>query len=317
VRRARRLHAEVLVGAAAAMPVRVGVETSMLRLDAVARADDLPLFPSRASTFGGLVVPLAHHPLRWIAAAPGSLTLSLSPMRRATLRAPPESRPCEDLRLRPVPPFEPVELPPPAARRRLLLGPGVWNLYPAPDSRDGPSAAFDLVRGDTVWLLEEGPARWARVLWTTDLAAIFGWVDRRTHVRPALGHGYGTGTGSHHPSTCLRPTTCTADVPLLAIDRGEPRLVGRVLRGAAVRVGVSDGGRTPVYVCDPDVEWADGVVVFIPSDRAGACDAPPPVAPRTSPAAVPPHRSLQGTIPEHCAAQLNTAAVQETPFTHA
>lgn len=70
------------------------------------------------------------------------------------------------------------ELPPPAARRRLALGPGVWNLYPAPDARGGPSAAIDLPPGEAVWLLEEGPARWARVLWTTDTAAVVGWVDR-------------------------------------------------------------------------------------------------------------------------------------------
>jgi len=272
VLRARRLRAEVPVGEAATAPVRVVVETSMVALDGVAHADALPLYPARATTFGGLVVPLAHHPLRWTSAALGSLTLSLSPMRRATLRAPPEPRPCDALRLRPAAPFEPDGLPPPAARRRLALGPGVWNLYPAPDARGGPSAAIDLPPGEAVWLLEEGPARWARVLWTTDTAAVVGWVDRRTHVRPALGHGGGTGSGVARPPSCLRTTTCTAELPLLAVDRGEPRLVGRLLRGAVVRVGVSDGDRTPVRVCDPDVEWADGVVIFVPSDRVGGCD---------------------------------------------
>lgn len=56
------------------------------------------------------------------------------------------------------------------------------------------------------------------------------------------------------PPSCLHATACTAELPLLAVDRGEPRLVGRLLRGALVRVGVSEGDRTPVHVCDPDVE---------------------------------------------------------------
>ena len=272
LRRASAVRVTVLAGDAARTPVHVTVETAMVRLDAVAHAAELPLFPARASTFAGLVTPLAHHPLRWTDATPGALRLALAPIRRVSLDAPPEERPCEHLRLRPVAPFEAL---PPAARPRVALAPGRWILHASAGPASGPTAALDLLAGDAVWLLEEGPARWARVLWTSDNAALVGWVDRGHAVRPDLGHGGGTGTGHRVAARCDGARRCASEVPLRVDDRGVTRAVGHLLRGAAVLVGAASGGLTRVTVCDPDVDWADGVAVLVPSDRAAVC-APSP-----------------------------------------
>lgn len=269
VYRARRVQAEAFVGEASAVPVRVSLDTSMVHLEGVAHAAELALYPARPLRFGGMVTPLATHRLAWTASSPGTLAVFPAPLRRAVLRAPAERLPCDAVRLAPGPAFAPDDLPPPAARRRLPLGPGRWNLYPAPDARDGASAAIDLVAGDAVWLLEEGPARWARVLWTTSDAAIVGWVDRRTHVRPMIGHGEGTGSGLRVGATCVPASTVTEELPLLARDRGTMRVVGRLLPGAVVSLGAPTPEGTPVGVCDPDVEWADGVPLFIPDEGAG------------------------------------------------
>lgn len=271
VRAARRLHVEALAGDATTTPARVSVDTTMAHLDGVARASTIPLYPGGPAPFARMVIPLARHPLRWVSASLGTITVTPSPSPRASLLAPPEERRCEDLRLAPVDDFDPVELPPAASRRTLPLGPGRWHFYPTPTHEDGPSVAVDLVASDLVWRLEDGPERWARVLWTTGDVAVVAWVDQRTHVRPQIGHGSGTGTGARRGVSCPRATTCADDVPLLAIDRGEARGVGRLLRGARVMLGATEGGRTAVTVCDPDVEWADGVGYAIPSERAAVC----------------------------------------------
>jgi hypothetical protein len=288
LRRASRARVTVYVGGAATTPVRVAVETTMLRLEGVAHAAAVTLYPARASTFGGMVTPLAEHPLRWTDASPGLLLLALSPLRRASLHAPPEARGCDYLRLRPVAPFAPDALPPAASLRRLRLRPGRWNLFPSPDHASATRASIDLLPADAVWLLTDGPGRWARVLWTTDTAALVGWIDRVVHILPGIGHGQGTGSGYLRPGRCARATACTADLPLLADDRGMRHPVGQLRAGASVVLGAAEGELTAVTVCDPDVEWADGVTTYVPIDRASDCAAPPPPPPPPPPPAATP-----------------------------
>ncbi|MDO9018135.1 MAG: hypothetical protein Q8S73_20855 [Deltaproteobacteria bacterium] len=288
LRRAARARVTVHVGGAATTPVHVAVETTMVRLEGVAHAAEVTLYPARASTFGGMVTPLADHPLRWTDASPGSLLLALSPLRRASLHAPPEARGCDQVRLRPVAPFAPDALPPAASRRRIRLRRGRWNLFPSPDHASPTRASIDLLPTDALWLLSDGPGRWARVLWTTDTAALVGWIDRVVHILPVIGHGQATDSGHLRPRRCDRATTCTADLPLFADDRGVRHPVGQVRAGASVLLGAALGGSTAVTVCDPDVEWADGVTTYVPSERASECAAPPPPPPPPPPPAATP-----------------------------
>ncbi|MEZ4392884.1 MAG: hypothetical protein R3A48_17495 [Polyangiales bacterium] len=269
--RAARARVTVLPGDASDAPARVSVDTSMVHLDGVARAAQLALFPARASNFAGLVTPLARHRLHLVDAAPGSLRLALSRIPRVSLRAPPEARGCDDVRLRPVADFA-APAPPPL--RPIRLPPGRWNLHPSPAPDASPSAALDLLQGDAVSLLELRADRWARVRWTSGDAVLVGWVDLVHHVLPQIGHGAGTSSRARPPGRCAQSTGCTDEPPLLVDDRGVTRVVGRLLRGARVRLGATSGGRTAVVVCDPDVDWADGVGVFIPSEGAGGCGAP-------------------------------------------
>lgn len=270
--RAARARITVLPGDAAHTPVRVSVDTAMVHLDGVSRAAQLALFPARASTFAGMVTPLARHRLRLVDASPDALRLALSAIPRVSLRAPPEARGCDDLRLRPVADFA-ADAPP--ALRPITLPRGRWNLHPAPDHDTALGASLDLLPGDAVSLLELRADRWARVLWTSGDATLIGWVDLVHHVLPQIGHGSGTGARVQGPDRCAHATTCTAEPPLLVDDRGATRVVGRLLRGARVRLGAASGERTAVVVCDPDVSWAEGVGVFIPTARAGECGEGP------------------------------------------
>lgn len=272
VLRAARARVTVLPGDAADTPVRVSVDTSMVHLDGVVRAAQLALFPARASTFAGMVTPLARHRLRLVAAAPDSLRLTLSAIPRVSLRAPPEARGCDDLRLRPVADFA-ADAPP--ALRPIALPRGRWNLHPAPDHNTALGASLDLLPGDAVSLLELRADRWARILWTSGDATLVGWIDLVHHVLPQIGHGSGTGSHARGPDRCTHATTCSEGPPLLVDDRGVTRVVGRLLRGARVQLGAASGERTAVVVCDPDVSWADGVGVFIPTARAGGCGEVP------------------------------------------
>lgn len=277
VRRASRLRVELPEGDSEVVPLGVMAETSMLRLRGVSHAASVPLFPARASTFDGLLTPLATRRLRWTRAAPGAVLLSLDAPRRARLRPNPAWRECAYLRLRPPPPFEPEALPPPSLRRPLRLAPGRWSLYVSPGDARGPHAEIDLVASDTVTLLEDSGLRWARVLWVVDDVALVGWIDRRRTPYISFGHGSSSRGAVGWTRRCPRPVSCPEEMALLVDDRGARRAVGHVRAGATVSLGAEEGALTRVTVCDPDVDFPVEAGTFVPTVDAARCMAAAPV----------------------------------------
>ncbi len=269
VTRAARLRVSVPVGDGADAPLLASVETAMLHLDGVAHSARLTLYPSRPSTFGEFVTPLAGHHLQLGGASPGSLRLALTLPRQVRIRTTPEWRDCSYARLRPVAPFG-ADVPPPARPAGHHLAPGQWSLYPSPRAVGGSRGVLDLEARDTVAVLEERDDRWARVLWTGEDTAVVGWVDRRNLTPRAFGHGSGTGAGQIRRS-CQRAVTCAGELRLLADDRGLLRDIGRTKPGALVTVGDPVGAFTRVVVCDPEVQWADGVPILSPTEQVTAC----------------------------------------------
>jgi len=277
VRRAARIRVELPEGDSEVVPLVATVETSMLRLRGVSHAASVPLFPARASTFDGLLTPLARRRLRWTRAASGAVLLSLDAPRRARLRPNPAWRECAYLRLRPPPPFEPEALPPRSLRRPLRLAPGRWSLYVSPGDARGPHAEIDLVASDAVTLLEDSGLRWARVLWVLDDVALVGWIDRRSTPSITIGHGSSSGSGMGWARRCPHAVTCPAEMPLLVDDRGARRAVGHVRAGATVSLGAAEATLTRVTVCDPDVDFPVELGTYVPTVDAARCVAASPV----------------------------------------
>lgn len=272
--RARRVRVDLPVSADDDAPVRVTAETSMLRLVGVAHARALAFHPTRASTFGGILTPLAGHRLRWRGASSGSLRLAPSPPPDLRVRFEPEWRDCDYARLRPVAAF-PVADEALARTPGTPFTPGQWSLYDAPRSRSGPRGTLDLQRGAVLRVLEGRSDGWSRVLWTGGDSAVVAWVTRAHLTPPPMGHGSGVGSGLLRES-CRRALRCEAELRLTVDDRGRLRDVGHTRPGALVTPGPAYGPVVQVTVCDPDARWADGVPVYAPSAALATCL---PVAP--------------------------------------
>jgi len=269
VTRAARLRVTVPVGDGSDAPLHVSAETAMLRLDGVAHSASLTLFPSGPSTFGDFVTPLARHRLRLRGASTGSLRLALTLPPQVRVRVDPVWRDYSYARLRPVPPFAP-DLPSPIPTAGHHLPPGQWSLHASPRAAGGSRGVLDLEARDTVAVLEERGDRWVHILWSNGDTAVTGWVDRRNLTPRAFGHGSGTGSGQLRRG-CPRAVTCATEMRLVADDRGLLRDIGRTRPGALVRVGDPVGAFTRVEVCDPEVQWADGVTILAPTEQVTAC----------------------------------------------
>ncbi|MFO0607757.1 MAG: hypothetical protein U0324_31630 [Polyangiales bacterium] len=250
---------------------QVRVETARLSLRGVAHVDAVALYPTGVATFGAVVIPLAHHRLRFASVAGNRAAVALGPSPRVHHAIAPETRDCAALSLTPGAPFDLRTLLSRGARR-IAAPRGVWSFYESPDAAGGARAQVSGAPRDAVWLLEAGTAPWRRMLWVTETVALLGWT-RPPHAPQSFGYGTGRGvwrTEAERPAT----TRCPRPIPLLATLQRQTRGIGVIPPGTAFTLGAQDPQRTQVTVHDPDVRWEDGVTLAVPTLALAGCTPP-------------------------------------------
>lgn len=246
----------------AANDAQIAFETSMVRVNGFVPVSEVPVYPSQASTFGGVVIPLAHHSLSIDGTRPTSLRLLPHAYAPVRLRVRSEWRDCTYARLQPVAAFEVGASASEVQPRPLHLDAGYRELLSSPES---PTAevGIEFAQGESVEVLDERGADWARIRWATAETAFVGWINRNRNIGPTFGHGAWVGNPTINPEPCERARVVNAEVPLWAHDGNLVHTIGVLKAGARVEVLESTADFTRIHICDPDLRSVPSARILV------------------------------------------------------
>jgi len=267
-------------------PVGTGVvmqgEVGPVKIAGVGLAAELPIFPEKRVTLGGIFVPYNSTSLRFVGATADSVRIAAPrpPIELTHLRVPLEAEvPCSSASLdwgteRPsvgesldhaVLIGETIPL------SATALGVPLTNLLP---TRDGSRHVSILER----------QASAVRISWELRDGFVTGWVAK-TSVKSAKApdqEAYGTGSGNTRKRGAAPRETksCDRELSLGVVLDGEAMIVGTIEPQAILDLFAVDGERVAVRVRDAEIGMSDGATLFVSASEIRDCTAVKPAAAR-------------------------------------